>query len=219
MGERTPRRDGPYRTNARALDVVRTSPGRHGRATNPIRLLGLPRYAGLAVVAVVAISLGSLNVQSHGREVMLTPNVEHIENRVAYALLFTIPVVAILVAWAWRRLPAPRATKWKHIARSTLTQTCAVAVGVIATVAIRPSSPRLIGSSEPRNGRAAYVQEWDWGCGYKIAVGDGQYAVRPIAAIGPFPCDAPPPHVEWRGSDVALVAADGETLGTWPADR
>lgn len=75
----------------------------------------------------------------------------------------------------------------------------------------------MLASAQQPRGPTAYVLAWEWGCGYKIGVSDGPHMIRGIAAIGPFPCDAPPPKVEWRGAEVVLIDEHGAVIASWPA--
>ena len=182
-------------------------------------LLAAPRYFALALVGVAAIALGRINLEARDRSDVVAPGVEHVQDVIACASWLTVPAVFVLLLAAWRYVHAPRRTKRRHVVRSTAMQAGAVTLGVLAMVAARPSSASVLASAAGPGGRVAYVYPWDWGCGYRIGVSDGPYMVRGIAAIGPFECEAKAPRVEWRGHDVALVAADGKLLGTWEPER
>ena len=215
--EGTPLRSTPYRTNARVPEGPRQSRRRRWR-TSVARLLGAPRLAGLVLAGVVAVTFGNVNASAGGRGGALQPGVERAENLAALGLLLTIPLVSLLLLFVWQRLPAAKATKRKHVVRSTAIQTVAVLVGVLSTVVLRPSSARVVASAAGPHGQVGYAYRWDWGCGYRIGVSDGPYAVRPIAAVAPFPCDAPPARIGWHGTNVALIAADGTEIGSWSTD-
>lgn len=206
----------PYRASARDPEAPRRPPQRARQRTPVIRLLGAPRFAGLVLVGVVALTFGALNAKTRERGEVLTPGVESVENLTALGLLATIPLASFLLVRAWRLLPATRAVKRRHLVRSTAIQTAAVVVGVLATVAMRPSSARVVASAAGPHGQVGYAYRWEWGCGYRVGVSHDSYSVRGIAAVGPLPCDAPPPRIDWHGTDVALVAADGTEIAAWP---
>lgn len=217
----TPQPGGPYRANAREAEPSRHVAGRRRRARRlaPVfYLLGAPRYAGLVMAGVAALTFGRLNLETRAKDEILTPNVQHVENVVAIGLLLTIPLVTTLLALAWRVLPAPRASKRRHLVRSTKIQVAAVVLALAATVAARPSSARAVASGAGPGGRVGYAYQWEWGCGYRVGVSADGYSVRGLAAIGPLPCDEPPPRVAWRGTEVALVAADGTEIASWPSE-
>lgn len=170
------------------------------------------------MAGVVAVVFGNLNAETCGRRDVLQPSVERVENLAALGLLLTIPVVTVLLVRAWRRFPAARALKRRHLQRSAAHQAIAVLFAVLATLALRPSSAPVVASAAGPRGRVGYAYRWDWGCGYRVGVSEGEYAVRPIAAVGPLPCDAPPARIGWRGTEVALLAADGTEIARWPTD-
>jgi hypothetical protein len=181
-------------------------------------LLGAPRFVGLALVGIVAVTFGGLNADTCQRQEVLAPRVERLEDLTALGLLVTIPLVSFLLVRVWRRLPATRTLKRKHVVRSAAVQGIAVVVGVLATVGLRPSSTPVVASAAGPSGAVGYAYRWEWGCGYRVRVSHGSYTVREIAAVGPLPCDAPPPRVDWHGSEVALVGADGAEIAAWPTD-
>jgi hypothetical protein len=181
-------------------------------------LLGTPRLLGFVLVGVVAVPFGNINWSAGGRGGALQPGVERAEDLAALGLLLTLPLVSLLLLFIWQRLPAPQAMKRKHLVRSTVMQTVAVLVGVLATVVLRPSSARVVAYAAGPHGLVGYAYGWDRGCGYRIGVSDGPYAVRPIAAVAPFPCDAPPARIGWHDTNVALIAADGTDIASWSTD-
>jgi hypothetical protein len=179
-------------------------------------VLGIVRYGAMALVAILAVTFGGLNFQTSGRGNVLAPPVCRVEDVVALVILATLPLAAGSLHFVWRQLPAPRALKKRHVARSTAMQAAAVAFGLFATITLRPSAAPVVASAVGPHGIVGYAFRWEWGCGYRIGVSDGDYAIRGIAAVGPFDCDVPAPRIAWQGDDVALVMADGTTVGVWP---
>jgi hypothetical protein len=216
-GDGAPTTSAPYRTSARDPEPPRSPPRRRLRSP-AVRLVRAPRFVGLGLVGVVALTFGGLNAKTWEQHEVLAPRLERVEDLAAIGLLATIPLVSFLLVRAWRLLPASRAVKRKHLARGTAVQSVAVLVGILVTIALRPSSARVVASSVGPHGQVGYAYRWDWGCGYRVGVSHGSYSVRAVAAVGPLPCDAPPPRIDWRGTELALVAADGSEIAAWPTE-
>jgi hypothetical protein len=182
------------------------------------RALFGPAYIALAFAAVPGLALGFLNAFAREHDLRIAPPAARTEDGIALALLGTLPLLACVLLWNTRRFSAPRATKRRYVARLLALQGLAVAIAIALTSSLRPADPPLLATANRADGRAAYVHRFWWGCGYRLGVTDGGWTVRDVTWVGPFACDAAPPSVEWRGNELAIVTADGETIGSWPAD-
>jgi hypothetical protein len=206
---------GPYRTNARSDEPRRARRKRTPRALI-VSALGVPRLAAAALVASVGIPLASLNSQvRHGGSVV-APDIARYENIAIVASIITIPLLVLALRRAWRTLPGAPTMKRRNIRRAAVFQLGAVALAAFAVVGTRPSAGPVVASTESVDGRRAWVYAWEWGCGYRVGVDDGEHGVWMVGEVGPLDCKAPPPRIEWRGRDVHLRAIDGRFDMAWP---
>ncbi|MBX3192459.1 MAG: hypothetical protein KF819_36045 [Labilithrix sp.] len=204
----------PYRESGREACAWR--PRLRDRSRSAVaRLIGAPRYVGLVVAGVAAVTFGGLNADAGSQDCLLAPDTVIAGNLAAVALLLTIPFVLLMTMRAWRGLPLPRAKKRGHTWRAVAVQIAAVAVALVLVVGLRPASPRVLARATRADGRTAYA--YAYGCSYGVGVDVGAHTVRVVAHVGPFECDAAPPRVEWRNrDDVVLLGADETILGVWP---
>jgi hypothetical protein len=207
---------GPYRTAALA---PREPPRRRkNRLRRPIdRALFGPLYVGTAFAAVPGIALGLLNAFARVQHLYVVPPVARVEDCIALALFGTLPLVGCAVLWNTRRFSAPRATKRRYVTRLLVLQGLAVAIAMMLTSSLRPAELPLLATATRADGRTAYVHRFWWGCGYRLSVTDDGWTARDVTYVGPFACEGAPPRVEWHGDEIAIVAADGERIGSWAA--
>jgi hypothetical protein len=224
MGERGPGslpRGGPYRESARPLPSPRRR-ARHRLRPPVARALHAPVVAGglFAVVAGAGFGLVNVDAVDHGLDIL--PSVAAAEDATAWALLGAFAVVAAWLIWNRTRFAAPRAAKMRYVRRHLALQAASTVVSIGLVVGLRPSNIELVASTAilttaaRADGRTAYVQRARWGCSYRLLVSEGHFMAREFSVVGPFACDAPPPRLEWHASDVTLVTADGEVVGSWP---
>jgi hypothetical protein len=178
-----------------------------------------PTYLGVVVVSVPAIVIRLLNRDALERGLFLRPEVVRAEHAVVLLALATIPVMALALRALCARIAAPRATKRRYVRRRLAFQIGIVAVALALMSARRLEGEAPLASAIGAEGRTAYVERWDWGCGYRVRVSEGRWMMATLAEIGPFPCEMQAPHVEWRGREVALVGERGETFASWVAVR
>lgn len=202
---------GPYRTNLRPDVDARARRAKKRAPISVYHRIGTPLFFGVASVVIAACCFGELNTS----EWMLRPELHAQEVWLAGALLLTIPIVLAWLVAAWWRLPAPRALKRRHVLRATTIQLAVVLVGVAAILVTRPRPLSILASASAPDGRVGFALAREGHCNYEIAVSNGDYGLRWLTAIGPFPCDGPPPKIVWRGRVMVLLDPDGKEVGRW----
>jgi hypothetical protein len=208
----------PYRASA-ALPESRR-PRRAGRVRSPVaRALSAPLFVGTFVAAVPGVVLGLLNEAAREHGAHIVPRMAWFEDTVALGLVATLPLVGYALVRTSRRFPAPRAVKRWYVRRNLLLYAAVASVAITLVCGLRPPSLALLASAASTDGREAFVYRFWWGCGYALRIAKGPWIAEDVTWVGPFSCEAPPPRVEWEGSSLTIVAADGEVIGTWPADH
>lgn len=214
VGFRTAIPGTPYRSNATPPSDPRVL-----RRKRKLRL-AVPPLVAAALVGIPALVLGLENGVATEHCAFVVGSLARIEDAAVWMFVGTVPLLAFALVVMCRTFAAPRRTKWRYVTRRLLVQAALVfvAVWIARGESPRPTLP-LLATTTRADGRRAFVYRFSWGCSYELRAGDGPGRAKLVTIVGPFSCDGPSPRVVWEGNDLTIVAADGEIIGTWPADR